>query len=176
MRHEHWSSQGSFWPWASLTFGGRSRFFGSGEVRLAILSLLSEGPKHGYQLMKELAERSGGIYRASAGSIYPTLQQLEDEELIAADMVSGRRTFHLTDSGLRELEKDPEGVKRIWERAEKWEEFGQCMNPEVIPMMRPLVELGRVAWKAAARVRGNREKEDRMRDIFDQARRDLEGL
>ncbi|HMD71831.1 MAG TPA: PadR family transcriptional regulator [Bryobacteraceae bacterium] len=176
MRHEHWSSQGSFWPWASLTFGGRSRFFGSGEVRLAILSLLSEGPKHGYQLMKELAERSGGIYRASAGSVYPTLQQLEDEELIASDTVSGKRAYHLTEAGLRELEKDPEGVKRIWERAEKWEEFGQCMNPEVIPMMRPLVELGRVAWKAAARVRGNREKEDRMRDIFDQARRDLEGL
>ena len=50
------------------------------------------------------------------------------------------------------------------------------MSPEVIPMMRPMVELGRVAWKAAARVRGNREKEDRMRDIFDQARRDLERL
>jgi DNA-binding PadR family transcriptional regulator len=176
MRNEHWSSQGGFWPWASMTFGGRSRFFESGEVRLAILSLLSEGPKHGYQLMKELAERSGGIYKASAGSVYPTLQQLEDEELISAELVSGRRTYHLTEAGIRELEKDPDAVKRIWERAEKWEEFGHYMKPEVIPMMRPLVDLGRVAWKAAARVRGNREKEDRMRDIFDHARRDLEQL
>ncbi len=159
-----------------MTFGGRSRFFESGEVRLAILSLLSEGPKHGYQIMKELAERSGGIYRASAGSVYPTLQQLEDEELIASDTVGGKRCYHLTEAGIRELEKDPEGVKRIWERAEKWEEFGQCMNPELIPMMKPLVELGRVAWKAAARVRGNREKEDRLRDIFAQARKDLEEL
>lgn len=176
MRHENLSSQGSFWTWASMTFGGRSRFFESGEVRLAILSLLSEGPKHGYQLMKELAERSGGIYRASAGSVYPTLQQLEDEELIASDMVGGKRVFHLTETGIRELEKDPEGVRRIWERAEQWEEFGRGMSPEVIPMMRPLMDLGRVAWKAAARVRGNREKEDRLRDIFDQARRDLEQL
>jgi hypothetical protein len=50
------------------------------------------------------------------------------------------------------------------------------MNPEVIPMMRPLVDLGRVAWKAAGRARGNREKEDRLRDIFDRARHDLEEL
>ena len=90
--------------------------------------------------------------------------------------MGGKRTYHLTEAGIRELEKDPEGVRRIWERAEKWEEFGQCMNPELIPMMRPLVELGRVAWKAAARVRGNREKEDCLRDIFDHARRDLEQL
>jgi DNA-binding PadR family transcriptional regulator len=176
MRHESWSSHGSFWPWASMTFGGRSRFFESGEVRLAILSLLSEGPKHGYQIMKELAERSGGIYRASAGSVYPTLQQLEDEELIASDTVGGKRCYHLTEAGIRELEKDPEGVKRIWERAEKWEEFGQCMNPELLPMMRPLMELAGVAWKAAARARGNREKEDRLRDIFAKARKDLEEL
>jgi DNA-binding PadR family transcriptional regulator len=159
-----------------MTFGGRSRFFESGEIRLAILSLLSEGPKHGYQIMKELAERSGGVYRASAGSVYPTLQQLEDEELIASDTVAGKRTYHLTEAGIRELEKDPEAVKRIWERAEKCEEFGKCMNPELVPMMRPLAELAPVAWKAAARARGNREKEDRLRDIFAQARRDLEQL
>ena len=176
MQQENSSSHGSFWPWASLTFGGRSRFFESGEVRLAILSLLSEGPKHGYQIMKELAERSGGIYRASAGSVYPTLQQLEDEGLIASDVDSGKRAYHLTEAGILELEKDPDGVRRIWERAEKWEEFGRGMSPELIPMMKPLVDLGRVAWKAAARARGNREKEDLLRDIFDRARHDLEQL
>ena len=52
-------------PFAGPPFR-RARFFGSGEIRLAILSLLSEGPKHGYQLMKEISERSGGVYRASA--------------------------------------------------------------------------------------------------------------
>src|ERR1700745_2211693 len=76
------------------------RFFESGEVRLAILSLLSSGPKHGYQLMNELEERSGGAYKASAGSIYPTLQQLEDEELIRSDQQSGKRVYSLTEAGL----------------------------------------------------------------------------
>jgi len=164
------------WPWGGFGYGRRGRFFESGEVRIALLSLLSEGPKHGYQLMKELEERSGGVYKASAGSIYPTLQQLEDEELIASDVVSGRRTYHLTPAGIEELERDPDAVRRIWERAEKWEEFGQYMSPEVIPMMKPMVELGRVAWKTAARIRGNHDKEDRMRTIFDTARRDLEQL
>ena len=53
-------------------------------MRLAILSLLADGPRHGYELMKLLQERSGGVYRASAGTIYPTLQQLEDEGLVVA--------------------------------------------------------------------------------------------
>lgn len=69
-----------FGPWA-----GASRFFAPGEVRLAILSLVAERPCHGYYLMKLLAERSGGVYRASAGAIYPTLQELEDEGLVTAD-------------------------------------------------------------------------------------------
>src|SRR5258708_10581372 len=97
--------------------GWRGRFFESGEIRLAILSLLSEGPKHGYQLMKEMKERSGGMYRASAGSVYPTLQQLEDEGLVRAEMQNGRRVYQLTDEGRKELERDPIGVRRIWERA-----------------------------------------------------------
>jgi len=159
-----------------MHFGGRSRFFESGEVRLALLSLLSEGPKHGYQLMKELAERSGGLYRASAGSVYPTLQQMEDEELVACELISGRRTYQLTDAGRRELDRDPDAVRRIWQRAEKWEEFGQYMKPDVLHMMGPLTEVGKAAWKAAGRISGNREKEDRMRAILETARRDLDEL
>ena len=54
MRNESWTSHGGPWPWSGMAFGRRARFFESGEVRLAILSLLSEGPKHGYQLMKEM--------------------------------------------------------------------------------------------------------------------------
>lgn len=65
---------------------GAGRFFGPGEVRLALLSLLADEPMHGYQLMRRLEERSGGIYRVSAGTVYPTLQQLEDEGLIISEL------------------------------------------------------------------------------------------
>ena len=84
------------------TFGTRLTLFqpaGLGELRLALLALLHEGPKHGYELMKELESRSGGIYRASAGSVYPTLQQLEDEGLARSKSSDGKRIYQLTDDG-----------------------------------------------------------------------------
>src|SRR5437868_1460295 len=87
-------------------FGSRVRFFESGEVRLAVLSLLAEGPKHGYQLIKEMLDRSGGLYRASAGTVYPTLQQMEQEGLSSSALLKGRRVYRLTAAGRRELRKD----------------------------------------------------------------------
>ena len=95
-------------PWT-----GRQRFFEPGEMRLAILSMLAECPKHGYQLMKEMEHRSGGLYRASAGSTYPTLQQLESEGMVEAEMQSGRRVYRLTRAGRKELASDPVAVKRL---------------------------------------------------------------
>ena len=92
-------------PWGrpvmhGFGFFGRGPRAGRGDVRAAILALLSEQPMHGYQIMRELAERSGGVWRASPGSVYPTLQQLQDEELVVADESSGgRRTFRLTEAG-----------------------------------------------------------------------------
>ena len=66
---------------------------------LAILALLAEDPIHGYQIINELKERTSGVWRPSPGSVYPTLQALEDEGLIIADKDSGRRVFTLTDDG-----------------------------------------------------------------------------
>lgn len=174
MRKDWFAYSGAGWPF--VAFGGRSRFFESGEVRLAILSLLSEGPKHGYQVMKELEERSGGLYRASAGSIYPTLQQLEDEDLIRSDQQSGKRIYSITDAGRAELEKDPDAVKRIWLRAEKWEEWGQYMNPDTMSVMKPLMALGKAAWGAAARNSNKPGGEERVREVLDRARVELEQL
>jgi DNA-binding PadR family transcriptional regulator len=160
-----------------FSWGGRGRFFESGEVRLAILSLLSEGPKHGYQLMKELEERSGGLYRASAGSVYPTLQQLEDEGLILAEQRDGKRIYSLTDAGRDELAKDPEAVHRIWRRAEQWEEWGQFANPEIMRgVWHSLGPLMKAVWKAGGRVAKKPGGIDRIQEILDRATHDLDGL
>jgi DNA-binding PadR family transcriptional regulator len=170
MRNQHWTF-GSSWPWPGFGYFGRGRFFEAGEVRLAILSLLSEGPKHGYQLMKEMRERSGGAYSASAGSVYPTLQQLEDEGLIAAEQQDGRRVYRLTPAGRQELEKDPEAVRRIWERAEQCEDWGQFMGPEAFSLYGPLAALAKASLRAAGCGHA-----DRARTILERARRDVEGL
>jgi DNA-binding PadR family transcriptional regulator len=73
-----------------------------GDVRGAILALLAERAMHGYEMMQELEGRSGGAWRPSAGSIYPTLQQLEDEGLVRSEEIGDRRRYTLTDAGREE--------------------------------------------------------------------------
>ena len=70
---------------------------GRGDIRAAILALLAEAPKHGYQIIREIAERSEGAWTPSPGSVYPTLQQLTDEGLVRSDETEGKRVYELTD-------------------------------------------------------------------------------
>jgi DNA-binding PadR family transcriptional regulator len=88
---------------------------GRGDVRAAILALLREGPRNGYQIMSEIEERSGGAWRPSPGAVYPALQLLADEGLIAGEESGGRRTFSLTEAGRRHVEDDPEAARPAWE-------------------------------------------------------------
>lgn len=78
---------------------------GRGDVRAAVLALLAEEPMHGYQIIQQIAERSGGAWKPSAGSVYPTLQMLADEGLITAKESNGRKTYSLTKDGQAEAEK-----------------------------------------------------------------------
>jgi DNA-binding PadR family transcriptional regulator len=78
--------------------GGRRR----GNVRAAILALLTERSMHGYEMIQELDQRTGGVWRPSPGSIYPTLQLLEDEGLITSEEASGRKSYSLTEAGQAE--------------------------------------------------------------------------
>jgi len=70
-----------------------------GDIRMAVLRLLSEKPMHGYQIIQELSARSGGAWSPSAGSVYPTLQLLADEGLVTAEETAGKKVFSLTDAG-----------------------------------------------------------------------------
>src|SRR5438477_5972114 len=88
---------------------------GRGDVRAAILALLREGPRNGYQIMSEIEERSGGAWRPSPGAVYPALQQLADEGLVEAEESSGRRTFSLTEAGRRHIEENPDAARAAWE-------------------------------------------------------------
>lgn len=78
---------------------GHGRRVGRGDVRAAILALLAEEPMHGYQIIGELEQRTAGAWKPSPGSVYPTLQMLEDEGLVAAESEGGRNVFGLTDAG-----------------------------------------------------------------------------
>src|ERR1700727_3405470 len=118
MRHRSggWGSSWAYIP----PWGPRGRCLGAGEVRIAILSLLSDKPPHGYELMKELETRSGGSYRVSAGTMYPALQQLEDEGMIVSETKDGKRVYQLTDIGKQELEREQATAENIWQRQWAW--------------------------------------------------------
>ncbi|MFB2582855.1 PadR family transcriptional regulator [Herbiconiux sp. P15] len=94
--------------------GGRGRA-NRGDVRSAIFSLLAESPSNGYGLIKAIAEKTGGVWRPSPGSIYPTLQQLVDEELIAPTGDGKRTEFELTEAGRGYVAEHAEELSSAWE-------------------------------------------------------------
>ena len=97
--------------------GWRGHRAGRGDVRNAVLALLSEQPLNGYQVMQELAQRSRGLWRPSPGSVYPALQQLGDEGLVRAEDREGRRVFQLTDAGRAYVDAHKDQFSAPWEAA-----------------------------------------------------------
>jgi DNA-binding PadR family transcriptional regulator len=119
---------GSWWPGPAGPAGppgpARGPKAGRGDVRAAILALLQEGPRNGYQIMSEIEERSGGAWRPSPGAVYPALSQLADEGLIAGEESGGRRTFSLTEAGREYVQRNPEMARGAWEstaQQEAWQ-------------------------------------------------------
>ena len=120
---------------------GRGPKRGRGDVRAAILALLAEEPMHGYQIITELTERSGGVWRPSPGSVYPTLQAMEDQGLVSADKAEGRRVFSLTDEG-RALANEAGEGPAPWERAAKG------ANRSLVDLRGLMVEVAAAAMQA----------------------------
>jgi DNA-binding PadR family transcriptional regulator len=96
-----------------------------GDVRTALLLLLAEEPRNGYQLMQEIEQRSGGAWRPSAGSIYPAIQLLEDEGLVRAEDDGGRTLLHLTDAGRRLVDE------RDTEQPAPWEQMADGVDDDI---------------------------------------------
>jgi len=122
-RHRHrggYGSRGGGFGGFGLGPGGqwRGRKARRGDIRSAALLLLAEEPRNGYQIMQEVEERSGGLWSPSPGSVYPALQQLEDEGLIRGVEVDGRKLFELTDAGREQVES------RGSDRPAPWDEVG----------------------------------------------------
>jgi DNA-binding PadR family transcriptional regulator len=88
-----------------------------GDIRLAVLALLAEQPRHGYEIIQEINERTQGSWRPSPGSVYPTLQQLADEGLVRTEESDGRRTVSLTEAGTSYVEEHRDELGKVWDTA-----------------------------------------------------------
>lgn len=104
---------GGYGPHGFYQRGGRRA--NRGDIRSAILWLLAEGPSNGYGLIKAITEKTGGVWRPSPGSVYPTLQQLVDEELILADGDSKRTEYSLSDAGREYVKENADDLARTWQ-------------------------------------------------------------
>jgi DNA-binding PadR family transcriptional regulator len=120
-------------PWETGWGGGPGRPRAArGDVRLAILALLAEAPRHGYQLIQDIGDRSHGAWTPSPGAVYPALSALQDEGLIDDEKVEGRRVFSLTDLGRAHVESHSEEIGAVFagfsqEQAEGIEDLRHLM-------------------------------------------------
>jgi DNA-binding PadR family transcriptional regulator len=126
--------------------------------------LLTEKPMHGYEMIKEIEERSGGYWRPSAGSIYPTLQLLEDEGLIAGTESDGKRRFELTDDGRAAVDERAKEGESL-----PWEQVRSGAPPEVVQLGRSAHQL-RAAIGQAFHAADERQRQQ-IRELLDETRR-----
>jgi DNA-binding PadR family transcriptional regulator len=113
-----------------------------GDVRVAVLRLLSEQPMHGYQIIQELSARSEGAWTPSAGSIYPVLQLLADEGLVTAEETAGKRVFSLTDTGVAAV-AETAGTPAPWEDAAQSVSAGSGLREAVGKFMPAVFQVGK---------------------------------
>ncbi len=151
-------SQHTFGPWvmfdAPPPFGPRWPGGGRGwrgpkarrgDVRSAILGVLAEHQLNGYQIIQEIAARSGGAWKPSPGSIYPTLQQLEDEGLVRAESLDGRRAFTLTEDGRTWVVEHADEVAAPWQTMNGTADADESIKPligQVAAAMWQIVAVG----------------------------------
>jgi len=148
-------------PWG---FGGRRRGRrGRGDVRAAILALLAERPMHGYEMIQELEARTGGVWRPSPGSVYPTLQLLEDEDLITGEEGEGRRRFTLTDAGRAEAERQGQ--------QSPWEEVTAGVAPVAWNLRDAMGQIAQAFWSVANA--GSEAQQARALEVLKDTRRRL---
>lgn len=135
-----------------------------GDVRAAVIALLAERPMHGYQIISEIGERSGGAWKPSAGSVYPTLQLLADEGLITSEEQGGRKTYSLTDTGIAESEAAAD-------KPAPWENVGPRSGATLTAIPKAGMELASAAAQVART--GTPEQVQQAVEVLDEARRRL---
>jgi len=145
--------------------GRVGRFLEHGDLRFVVLALLAEQPRHGYELIKELEDRTGGAYRPSPGVIYPTLSLLEDEGFIRpVTGEAGRKLFEATDEGREALKANQAGVDAVFARMAEAAEGADSTRPRIA---RAMTNLGMALGQRLSRRPITAEEIDRIVAMID---------
>lgn len=153
--------------------GGRR--FGRGDLKYVILDLLKDQPRHGYDVIRALEERFHGFYSPSPGSVYPTLQLLEDQGYVTSSEQEGKRVYAITEEGRRFLAEQASTVDDV--RARMAAGWGTKVSPEMRELAQEVRQLGQFVFRQGARgALGDADKLRRLRDVVARARSEIEAI
>jgi DNA-binding PadR family transcriptional regulator len=168
--------------WEAFAFGSgprargrawRRRWFESGDMKYVILKLLRDKPRHGYEVMKELEERMHGCYSPSPGTVYPTLQWLEDEGLVGAKDVEGKKVYEITDAGRKFLDEHKDVVEDIFERVK--DAVDQALGGGMGEINHAVGRLVRTVYRTGWRARDDAAR-TRVADILRRAAEEVDSI
>src|SRR5215208_253900 len=159
--------------WGPKRGRGRRQMFESGEVKFVILRLLKEKPRHGYEIIKALEEKMAGCYTPSAGTVYPTLQLLEDEGYVRAVDTDGKKVYHVTPEGERYLEQHKDFLEEVLHRVR--ETVRDFTGGGIGELQGAFVHLAGVTFKRAWRRAPEDPTLKRVAEIIRKAADDIEG-
>jgi DNA-binding PadR family transcriptional regulator len=165
-----------FWGLGSAKGAGRRRrvWFEPGDMKYVILKLLRDKPMHGYEVMKALEEHTHGCYKPSPGTVYPTLQWLEDEGYVRSEEQEGKKVYHITDQGIAFLDENKSTVEDIFDRVEQT--IDALLSDPMPEVTRYVGRLVTQAYRATWRLREDEEKQKKVREILERAVKEIEEL
>lgn len=154
---------------------GGGRRFGRGDLKYVILDLLKEQPRHGYDIIRALEERFHGFYSPSPGSVYPTLQLLEDQGFVTGQEQDGKRVYTITDAGRGFLTERADAAAGAQQRGNAG--WGGAIGPELQQLMQEVRGVGQFLFQQGTRgALGNPEKVRQLQAVVARARREIEAI
>ena len=143
-------------------------------MKYVILKLLRDKPMHGYEVMKELEEHTRGCYKPSPGTVYPTLQWLEDEGLVRSEEVEGKKVYAITDAGRAFLEEHRSTVDDIFDRVDDM--IDNLLNDPMPDVTRQVGRLVGQVYRTAWRARDDSGKLEELNKILERAMGEIDAL
>jgi len=176
-----WDFDRDFMGWFGAGRRGRGgpfrggRMFEQGDLKYVILQLLQEKPRHGYEIIKALEERFGGMYSPSAGTVYPTLTLLEDMGYARVSVEEGgKKIYSITDEGRTYLAQNRSAVDDIFDRIT---ELGSTfLSDAVMDVNRAIKDVAQATYRGAPRVFQDKEAVTKIRETLDRATKEIEEI
>jgi len=171
---ESWFGVGAGTGGARHWRGHRRQWFDSGEMKYVILKTLRERPMHGYEVMKALESETNGCYKPSPGTVYPTLQWLEDEGLVTSSEASGKKVYSISDAGRAFLDEHKETVDDIFDRV--GESMDRLFSEPIMAVNNGIGRIAREAYRTAWKLSPDDPKRKQIVEILDHAAKELKSL